>query len=241
MAQDAGDAQRPFRRLRIAVIITGQLARLEVKSKLNNVILSNLKAGHVVHLFLSLDNDVNQVKQTQFYSQYNNTPWRHMTKRTLRSHLKGVVAIDPVLAKRFRTFISLKTYPNSYTAINGTSKMDRMWNGLWDTDPNRVTPEKRFDVNMRMLMNIRDGVRQMQETEVRAGPAFRQLHCYTQREVARAVAIVTITTADKTATNNTPFYISHYPYLLVTRVATGRASWTVYRSTWAASIISWFV
>ena len=178
MAQDAGDAQQPFRRLRIAVIVTGQLARLEVKSKLNNVILSNLRAGHVVHLFLSLDNEVDQVKQTQFYSHYNDTPWRQMTKRTLRTHLKGAVAIDPVLAKRFRTFISLKTYRNTYTAINGASKMDKMWNGLWDSDPNRVTSEKRFDVNMRMLMNIRDGVRQVQETEVR-DTASTQLHSYT--------------------------------------------------------------
>jgi hypothetical protein len=157
--------------MRIAILLTGQLARLELHSKLVNVLLPNLDAGHTVHLFISLDSDVDNVRQTQHYSSYRNTPFRNSTKRSLRTHIKKQILqlTGSGKMKRFRCFVSLKKYVNTHTAINGPSRMDKMWTGNWSSDLYRVTPEFRFNVNMRMFSVMRDGVRHIQETEVYLG------------------------------------------------------------------------
>ena len=43
---------------RVAVCLTGQLLRLELGSKLQNLILTNLHLDHEVHLYILLDNRV---------------------------------------------------------------------------------------------------------------------------------------------------------------------------------------
>ena len=161
-AETSAEAHAPSKRMRVAVLLTGQLVRLELRSKLENVIVPNLNAGHVVHLFVTLDSNVTAPKQTQFYSTYNSTPWRALRKRELRRMVKMNVKVGFEGGQRFRTFITMKSYPNKYAPINGISRLDKMWQGKWETDQHRITPEYRFDVNMRMLTNIRDAVRHMQ-------------------------------------------------------------------------------
>ena len=57
--------------LRIAFCVTGQLARLELASKVYNIFIENAKLGHRVDVFIFLDPDITDVKQT--YWNYNYT------------------------------------------------------------------------------------------------------------------------------------------------------------------------
>ena len=154
------------KKLRIAIHVTGQLARLELKSKIENVISPNLKLGHTVHIYFALDNDVKNVKQTQHYSKYIATPFYNYDKTSIRQYIKEHCDVCGEYPARFRVYLTMRPQLNSYIAINGPSKMDKMWTGTYETDKNRVTPERRFDVNMRMFAFIRDSIRSMQEVEL---------------------------------------------------------------------------
>lgn len=154
------------RKLRIAIHITGQLARLELQSKIENVISTNLNIGHTVHIYFALDNDIKNVKQTQHYSKYIVTPFGDHDKASLRQYITEHCHICSEFPARFRVYTMMKPSFNSYIAINGPSRMDKMWTGKYETDKNRVTPERRFDVNMRMFAFIRDSLRSMQEVEL---------------------------------------------------------------------------
>ena len=158
-------------------MITGQIARLELQSKIERVVVPNLEAGHMVHLFLVLDNDIDHVHETQHYSNYIGTPFRTTNKATLRKYTRSLILSrltetagkggDP--ASLLRVFVHIQPYRDVYAAINGPSLMSKMWNGNWSTDPHRVTSEARFDANMRMLTVIRNGMRQVQEAEFQMG------------------------------------------------------------------------
>ena len=160
-------AKTPMKRLRIAVLVTGQLARLELWSKIERLIKPNMEAGHLVHTFMTLDAEVDKVKTTINYGAYINTPFRAANKRTLRTHIKTQLKSYP----DFRVFLVFRKFQSLFTPI-GKSKLDKMFTGNWKTDPNRVTPEMRFDVNMRMLSNIREGVRHMQDVELFLGQFY---------------------------------------------------------------------
>lgn len=58
--------------LRIAFCLTGQLARLELLSKMNNIFFANTDLGHSVELFMMLDNRTDDVKQTFWSYDYSN-------------------------------------------------------------------------------------------------------------------------------------------------------------------------
>lgn len=57
--------------LRLAFCVTGQLARLELSSKVYNIFVENAKLGHRVDVFIFLDPDITDVRQT--YWNYNYT------------------------------------------------------------------------------------------------------------------------------------------------------------------------
>ena len=63
----------PFKpQMKIAVCLTGQLLRLEILSKLRYLMAHNtVQLGHRLDMFILLDNDVKEVKQTY---------WRHDTQ-----------------------------------------------------------------------------------------------------------------------------------------------------------------
>ena len=51
---------------RYAICLTGQLVRLELGSKIKNLIANNLKNNVHISLFILLDNDISNVKATKF-------------------------------------------------------------------------------------------------------------------------------------------------------------------------------
>jgi hypothetical protein len=54
-----------------AVCLTGQLVRLELGSKITNLIIPNLETGHYISLFVLLDNLVDEVKGAKRASRFN--------------------------------------------------------------------------------------------------------------------------------------------------------------------------
>jgi hypothetical protein len=77
--------------LKIAFCVTGQLARLELLSKIAHIFVPNAKMGHLVHLFMLLD-DTPEVKQTFWRYDYTNTP--HATHSAAK--------LDHFLARKMR-------------------------------------------------------------------------------------------------------------------------------------------
>ena len=60
--------------LKVAVCLTGQVARLELLSKIHNCFLPNAKLGHLLHLFMLLDNS-DEIKQTFWKYNYDSSPY----------------------------------------------------------------------------------------------------------------------------------------------------------------------
>ena len=68
--------------MKIAFCVTGQLQRLEILSKIANIFIPNAKMGHVVHVFVLLD-DTPEVKQTFWRYDYSDTPYANYTTARL--------------------------------------------------------------------------------------------------------------------------------------------------------------
>ena len=83
-----GSTSKKSEPLKIAFCLTGQLARLELWSKLSNIVIPNVKAGHTVHLFTLLDNQVEQVKQTFWRYDYSEAPFTNYDEKKLQSYIK---------------------------------------------------------------------------------------------------------------------------------------------------------
>ena len=79
--------------LKIAFCVTGQLQRLEILSKIAHIFIPNAKMGHLVHVFVLLD-DTPEVKQTFWRYDYSDTPYVNYT------------------TERLERLIAHKTYPS---------------------------------------------------------------------------------------------------------------------------------
>jgi hypothetical protein len=71
----------------IAICVTGQLARLELVSKIRNIIVPTLLAGDRVQLFLYLDSAVEDVGQTMWQYNYSTNPYIKYAGRSDRLKL----------------------------------------------------------------------------------------------------------------------------------------------------------
>ena len=63
-------------KVRFAICVTGQLVRLELGSKIKNLISTNLVKGYHISLFILLDNDIEHIKAVKFKR-------RHTSKTSL--------------------------------------------------------------------------------------------------------------------------------------------------------------
>ena len=76
--------------MRIAFCVTGQLARLELLSKIANVFIPNAQVGHTVHLYMLLDNRP-EVHQTFWRNDYSKTPYVDFSERKMESFIAQTV------------------------------------------------------------------------------------------------------------------------------------------------------
>ena len=173
----------PRKNLRIAVCLTGQLLRLEILTKLRYLIAHNsVNLGHKIDLFVLLDNDKLEAKQTFWRHDYSNSPYRNMTTRLLRKHLEEQVKLSisnltaqspnqnrtrTPLHPTIRVNLSPLTQSN-YTIRDGKvpvgDKTGPNGEGLptvGDFEP----AADRFQNNMRWLAGLRDCVKWVERSE----------------------------------------------------------------------------
>ena len=58
---DRNDESNSDKKLNLAFCLTGQLARLELLSKINNIFIANAQKGNRVDVFVLLDNNAEEV------------------------------------------------------------------------------------------------------------------------------------------------------------------------------------
>ena len=156
--------------LKIAFCLTGQLARLELWSKIANIFVPNVKAGHTVHLFVLLDNEVEQVKQTFWRYDYSEAPFTnfdekkmmaYFQKRTEKANLgdKFVyrIRLEPPSQGTFPIvggFIPVedKVMANQHVSKDGAGKNEKGMEPAAD----------RFQNNLRWMAGLRECVKWMQ-------------------------------------------------------------------------------
>lgn len=163
--------------LKIAFCITGQLARLELKSKIKNIIAPNSKIGHLTHLFMYLDNEVDNVKQTFWKYDYSNTPYHDhtddMMRRDLREILKKYKIEDSV-----KYWVKFEPPPQYNFQVVGEQipvtdkiikKPEKKMSGEMLPEGGIEKAEVRFQNNMRWLSALRYCVKWMQKEEYHQG------------------------------------------------------------------------
>lgn len=91
----ANRASDSLQNLRVAVCLTGQLLRLEVLSKIRNLIAYNsVYFGHKMDVFVMLDNNITDAKQTFWRQDYSNSIYKNMTARMLQRHFEKYVKLS---------------------------------------------------------------------------------------------------------------------------------------------------
>lgn len=170
--------------MKIAICLTGQLMRLEILSKLRNLIAHNhVYLGHQLDMFVLLDNDVNEVKQTYWRHDYSNMIYRNMTSLSLQMYMeKNLKGYIKQLRSTNTESISEDEDPPStvirvslaspvqanYTILRGKvpvgDKSGPVGEGLptvGDFEPAAV----RFQNNMRWMGGLRSCVKWVQQIE----------------------------------------------------------------------------
>jgi hypothetical protein len=156
--------------LRIAFCVTGQLARLELHSKIKNVILANAEAGHVAHMFLYLDNEVNNVRQTYWKFNYSSSLYGHYSEQNLKSYIDK--SIDQKHENNVKTWVRLEPPPRFHFEVFWNESVpvtEKKFTGHDGSKENYESAENRFQNNMRWMAGLRECAKWVQEMELQQG------------------------------------------------------------------------
>ena len=156
--------------LRIAFCVTGQLARLELNSKIKNVILANAEAGHVAHMFLYLDNEVTNVRQTYWKFNYSSSLYGHYTEQNLKSFIDK--NIDHEYENKVKTWVRLEPPPRYHFEVFWNESVpvtEKKFTGHDGSKENYESAENRFQNNMRWMAGLRECAKWVQEIELQQG------------------------------------------------------------------------
>ena len=152
-----------------AICLTGQLVRLELGSKIQNLLQPNLMNGHSISLFVLLDNDVNEVKgvknsrrflpERTLYSNYDarnlvDTISRYFRNRNYKFSLR--VRFEKPGVKEFLTYKKPPVFP---------AFQNKFVNGTLDSR----AAFRRFQNHMRWQSGLRECMKWVQHTEVEQG------------------------------------------------------------------------
>jgi hypothetical protein len=168
-------------KMKVAICLTGQLLRLEILSKIQNLIAYNaVTLGHQIDVFVMLDNNITEAKQTFWRYDYSNTLYRNMTTKTLLAYFQkhiaeSVVRLTPVTLKNEQ----LKLPPINVRAIMGPPTQSNFTirggkvpvsdkrgpEGVGPTEGDIEPAALRFQNNLRWMTGLRDCVKWVQHTE----------------------------------------------------------------------------
>ena len=161
-------------KLKIAICLTGQLARLELMSKIVNIIIPNVKLGHTVHLFVLLDSDVAEVKQTFWRYDYSEAPFASYDVKKMQGYIAKKV-FDADLGNLFVSRVRLESpSQNQFEVVADfvpvEDKTIAHQNTLVGANKDGIeTAADRFQNNLRWMNGLRDCVKWMQAAEQEQG------------------------------------------------------------------------
>lgn len=156
------------KKMRIAFCLTGQLARLELLSKIKNIFVANVKAGHTVHLFMLLDNE-KEVKQTYWRYDYSGTPYINYNTKKMEEFIEKKVS-PYKMGDNFLARVRLE--PRSqveFEVVDGFVPVDRKEVncqhtvcGRGENTDGAEEASSRFQNNLSWMLGLRDCVKWMQ-------------------------------------------------------------------------------
>ena len=173
-ASNDGDREN-FVPMKIAFCLTGQLARLELLSKLAHIVIPNVKKGNTVHFYMLLDNSP-IVKQTFWRYDYTETPYANYNVKKMEEVIaKKLTGVD--LGNKFRARVRLEAPTQDlFEVIDGfipveTKVIDwqqtREGKGINAEGKEEAAP--RFQNNLEWLGGLRDCVKWVQAMEQEQG------------------------------------------------------------------------
>lgn len=168
--------KRTHEPINIAFCLTGQLARLELLSKIKNIFLINAKLGHQVHVFIYLDNEIEEIKQTFWKYDYSSTPFINYNKEQLESYIIDKIqtfAMESHIVENFKVFVRLEPpIQDKYQIVGDFIPVSDKTIHKPKKDMKDLMPEGgvepaavRFQNNMRWLGGLRECVKWMQQEE----------------------------------------------------------------------------
>jgi len=139
--------------LRIAFCVNGQLARLELYSKIKNIFIPNARIGNLVHVFIYLDNEVNNVKQTYWNYDYSNSLYGSHSRKDIKAIVDDAATITG-FRNRIRTRVLLQPPPRHVFPVNNNGTVpvkDKPFTGHDGPHDLFETAASRFQNNMRWM------------------------------------------------------------------------------------------
>jgi hypothetical protein len=177
------DPQKDQSQMKIAICLTGQLVRLELLSKIHNLVAHNaVRLGHEIDLFVMLDNDIAVVKQTFWKFDYSNSIFQNFTATNLHTYIEKNIAIsvtqilteDDIITKKnyaFKPKITVRVIlapptQNTFVMTRGISPVgEKMGPNINGKQLPAEPAESRFQNNMRWMGALRECVKWVMETE----------------------------------------------------------------------------
>lgn len=155
---------------RVAVFITGQVLRLELGSKIENLVKVNLHKGLYIDLFILLDNQLEEHKAVKRGTRYNseNCIYRNLTADRMEQLISSQISIqymnktDP----RFSCRVRLEPPKRSNFPLTGLNPVCGFQSSNC-TEKDRQTEyaTSRFQNHMRWQAGLRECVKWMQAVE----------------------------------------------------------------------------
>lgn len=165
--------------LRLALCVTGQVARLELLSKIKNIVMPNALAGSVVHIFMLLDNNELGVKQTFWRYDYSDSLYAGYNASALKSYiderieekiLNSLAAQQMGVMNRIKTHVRIEQPAQNNFTVRGRRIPVTNKTGPSIYFPNNtvvVEPaEVRWQNNMRWLAGLRECTKWVQAVEL---------------------------------------------------------------------------
>ena len=157
------ETTKPFNEskpLRIAFCVNGQLARLELYSKIKNIFIPNARIGNLVHVFIYLDNEVNNVKQTYWNYDYSNSLYGSHSRKEIKAIVDDAATVTG-FRNRIRTRVLLQPPPRHIFPVNNNGTVpvnDKPFTGHDGPHDLFETAASRFQNNMRWMAGEKQSI-----------------------------------------------------------------------------------
>ena len=153
---------------KFAICLTGQLARLEVLSKIKNIFVPNVLRGTILQVFVLLDSNMTDVKQTFYKYDYSLNPYANFSAAELKEYM--IKHTDRQLIQQGNTFQNAIQFhvqyappaQNHYPLLgNRIPVTEKKISGFATVE----SAASRFQNNMRWMSTLRECVKWVQAEE----------------------------------------------------------------------------